>query len=416
MKTIIEFFDNENLLNILAVCAFDPAPENVVFIGEFSSDKEKDSFRSWLEGFLEERKISSEIHLYDTDFSDFAKTIRLLQKIRDKFPECVLEVTGGKPLALLAAGMFAQSNDIPIFHYDSEKRCFSNINDGQADDRVALPHLSARDFFELSHTGVLGYGHFSPPQLNDDALDDARQLWMLFLAFRSCWHKLVSFFQGLEYSGKQALHAVSSRAVKGLDQKKRDVFLRELKKCGMIKNLEHSGPGVRFIIKNPVVKAMLQDAGAALELFTYSCIKKHPDLFDDCEINIRIDWDGNGPSKTSNELDVVAVSKLTPLFISCKSGKLETSQLNEIFAVTSKLGGLFAKPVLMTAGLSSGQENRWMLSRAKDMGIAQIGLDDICPVFAKRQYRGLCDCRSCRSHVCEKNLAHLLADVCTKED
>lgn len=412
MKTIIELYDKETILNILAACAFRPVPEHVVFVGDFSDRAELDMIKEWTEGFFSDFGIDTNIYFRNVDTSDCSAIIEELFAVEREFPECVLEISGGKYLSLLAAGMFAENTDITIFHYDIDNRRFANIRGFEEADDVEIPYFSARCFFELSHAGALGYGHFSPPQLDLDARSDARQLWYIFLAHRADWHRIVLYFQGLD--GERG-RVDTFKSIKGMSLEENAKLLHELADAGLIRDLYVSSGNVRFTYKNNVVRAMLQDAGAALELFTYSCIKKHPDLFRDCEINIRIDWDGEGPSPTSNELDVVAVRDLTPMFISCKSGKLETAHLNEIFAVTRKLGGVFAKPVLMTAALTTAEENRWMLQRAQDMGIAQIGLDDICPMFAERRYRGLNDCRSCASRECEDRLARLLVNICDEQ-
>jgi len=368
--------------------------------------------RAWVADFFAGCGVSSKPHFCRVDMSDCSAIIEALFLIEREFPDCVMEITGGKYLALLAAGMFAETTDIPIFHYDIDRRCFANIRGCKEADNVTIPYLSARNFFELSHAGTIGYGHFSPPKLDDEARTDALNLWPLFLANRSSWHRIINFFQGIEHEAGKPLYVNTFRSIKGMSLVERDSFLRKLEDAGLILDLKTSSGHARFTYKTPVVKAMLQDAGASLELFTYTCIKKHPELFRDCEINLRIDWDGDGPSATSNELDVVAVRGLNPLFISCKSGRLETAHLNEIFTVTSKLGGLFAKPVLMTASLTTENDNKWMVQRANDIGIAQLGLNDICPLFAENKYCGLSSCLGCETHECEHNLAHVLADFC----
>ncbi len=408
MKTIIELYDSETILNVLAACAFKPSPENIVLVGDFSDTNELELARGWINDFLGDLGIETKTHFRSVDTSDCSAIIEELFAVEEEFPDSVLEISGGKYLSLLAAGMFAEHTDIPICHYDIDRRCFANIRGCEEADNVALPYFSARNFFDLSHAGTLGYGHFSPPQLDLDARSDARQLWYIFLAHRSDWHRIVLYFQGLDGDN---CRVDTFRSIKGMSLDETAGLLQELADAGLIRDLYAKSGNVRFTYKNTTVRAMLQDAGAALELFTFSCIKKHPELFRDCEINIRIDWDGEGPSPTSNELDVVAVRDLIPLFISCKSGRLETAHLNEIYAVTRKLGGVFAKPVLMTAALTTADENRWMLQRAKDMGIAQIGLDDICPVFAKRRYSGIGDCRGCATRECEDRLARLLAEI-----
>ena len=123
-------------------------------------------------------------------------------------------------------------------------------------------------------------------------------------------------------------------------------------------------------------------------------------------------WDGAGPSHTANELDVVAVSGVTTLFISCKSGKLDTAFLNEIYTLTVRLGGRLAKPVLMTAALFPGRDNNALLQRAKDLGIEQIAVSDICPLMREGRFKGGESCAVCLTRACENTLAQRLHRLC----
>ena len=198
---------------------------------------------------------------------------------------------------------------------------------------------------------------------------------------------------------------------KGLSLKERESVLKQLAKTGLINDLSVSGEHVRFKIKNLLIKSVLQDAGTALDIFTYSCIRRYPNIFNDCEINICVDWDGKGPSETSNEIDIVAVSEAAPLFISCKSGKLENNYLNELYTITKRFGGMLSKAVLMTADSSQTGQSSWIRQRAQDMGITLIGLNEICPKVKDRSYRGINDCKFCYLRSCESNLANILTNT-----
>lgn len=236
---------------------------------------------------------------------------------------------------------------------------------------------------------------------------DAREIWYIFLANRSRWHHVVTFFQNAHCEEGNEL-AISHKGVSsGLNAETRRVVCQQLAQAQLIRNLNVNGNYISFTIKNDFVKAILQDAGAALEIFTYSCIKSCSEVFGDCQISVCVDWDGSGPSETRNEIDVVAVSDAAPLFISCKSGRLENDHLNELFTLTSRFGGMLSRAVLMTTYTSSHTVD-WLRQRAEDMGITLIGLADICPRVCGREYHGIEDCRTCANRRCERNLVNLL--------
>lgn len=411
MSTLIELYDKEPILNIIAACAFRPEPENIVFLGSFTDTQWVRNMKAWVAGFLRDRGIKSDVHFVDVDTGDCSQIIETLFEIEKEYDDCVLEVSGGSDLSLLAAGMFAENADVPIFYFDVDAQCFADVRDMTSANNFAVPVFSAEEIFSLASAGVTGHGHFRRDSLDMSVRYDAREIWYIFLANRSKWHQIVIFFQNANYEDGNELVLNHNGVSKGLSAQERANVAKQLEAAGIIHNLSVKGNHIGFVFKNQLVKKVLTDAGAALEIFTYSCIKRNPDIFSDCEINICIDWDGDGPSETKNEIDVVAVSDAAPLFISCKSGKLDSDHLNELYTIRGRFGGILSKAVLMTADDSTSTQSGTLRQRARDMQIALIGLSDICPKIRDQEYRGITDCRTCFNRHCEKNLIDILADV-----
>ena len=411
MKTIIELYDEQSLLNLLAVCAVQPQAENVVFIGEFCDRRKTDVLKHWVDGFLQKRGIRTKTFFVHTDTSDYNAVIDALRKTNERFPGCALEVCGGQYLTLLAAGVFAERVQIPIFHYSIARKRFENIRYAEEADEMKTPAFTAEEMIELAHAGRMNGGHFSSSVIKDSLQQDVRALWGLFLSHKSDWHRIMVCFQSARSDKDHPLPVTIDRTA-AQNQAVSDSFLRELEETGLIRGLTLSSTKISFTYKNRIIRAAMQDAGAALELFTYLSIRNHPKLFHDCEINLCVDWDGAGPSHTSNELDVVAVSGVTTLFISCKSGKLDVAFLNEIYTLTVRLGGRLAKPVLMTAALFPGRDNTALLQRAKDLGIEQIAVGDICPLIREGRFKGGKSCAACLNRACENTLAQRLHHLC----
>ncbi len=113
---------------------------------------------------------------------------------------------------------------------------------------------------------------------------------------------------------------------------------------------------------------MLKRCGIWLELYTGLCADQ-TEFFDDVQVSVVIHWDGSDhdPNDTTNEIDVMLVHQLTPIFISCKTG-VPTHALNEIKLLAERFGGIAAKAVLVTSTAVSKVAPA-TYRRAGDMGV-----------------------------------------------
>ena len=98
------------------------------------------------------------------------------------------------------------------------------------------------------------------------------------------------------------------------------------------------------------MRRCLQNHGIWLELFAYVSAKRSG-LFSDVRTSVLVDWDGSEYNNkgTRNEVDVLAVHNVTPVFISCKMGVPTPLALSEIKMLSDKFGGERTQTVLLTA-------------------------------------------------------------------
>ena len=147
---------------------------------------------------------------------------------------------------------------------------------------------------------------------------------------------------------------------------------------GIITDYYVSQNEVSFRYKNETIKKLLNDFGVWLELFIY---KKALDSnkFDNVDMSVIFDWNNveNEREDVLNEIDVMITKGATPVFVSCKSGSVSTSALNEIKTLTERFGGNYAKAVLVTAEEFSKYSPK-TYRRALEMGIKVIELEDLC--------------------------------------
>ncbi len=367
LKTLIEIYDEESVFNLITTCAAEP--QTVVMLGgERLSDE---TLRSRQRGFLAKRGINTKIAYKICDVQDCSSIIEALAEITEEYMDCVIDVSGGGDLALVACGMFAESCDIPIMRLDEELGCFADVRDFPEAEKLRMPVFSIEDMIAMTGAGVVRNGRISAKDIDDELRRDTFALWDIFTEYRSSWHKTTQFFHSADEKSDDNLQ-VETRTPLPIDKNYcPPALLRRLAENGLITDYESSREKVRFRYKSQTMRSILRDKGSVLELMTY-CRMSESGFFDDVDISVVIDWDGRGDSSTTNEIDVMAVRGLVTYFISCKSARadnLSSEYLYEIDTMAHRLGGRFAQPVLVTAVSNIRSTAQPMWERAHDMRV-----------------------------------------------
>ena len=78
--------------------------------------------------------------------------------------------------------------------------------------------------------------------------------------------------------------------------------------------------------------------------------------------------------ETTNEIDVLLMKGLVPIFISCKNGMVDQDELYKLNTVAEEFGGPYAKKVLVCTyfGNDESLAHDYFMQRAKDMNIRVI--------------------------------------------
>lgn len=131
-----------------------------------------------------------------------------------------------------------------------------------------------------------------------------------------------------------------------------------------------------------MIKRIIGKAGNMLELHVYEVATRDGYIFSDAIIGAHIDWDGeihdfeHPGYDTMNEIDVILMKNVCPIFISCKSGKAGGSALHELETVSRKFGGKYARKALVLAkACDDTTGTQYFKQRARDMHIWII--DDV---------------------------------------
>ena len=160
-------------------------------------------------------------------------------------------------------------------------------------------------------------------------------------------------------------------------------IIRELRDEGLLRYDDFGDDCIYLSYKNEQIRKCLIKAGLVLELrVTLAGIEAYDELddpvYNDVVNGAFIDWDGSTPNtpetyNTENEIDVLMMHGIVPVFVSCKNGAVGTDELYKLSAVAAKFGGKYAKKVLVATALSDADPHtKYLRQRAADMGIRLV--------------------------------------------
>ena len=99
-----------------------------------------------------------------------------------------------------------------------------------------------------------------------------------------------------------------------------------------------------------------------------------------------IGWDERTDG-TRNEIDVMLMKGLVPIFISCKNGHVSMEELYKLNTVAERFGRRYSKKVLISSTLEKSKNSEYIRARAEDMGIRII--DDVDNMSRDRLSRAI---------------------------
>jgi hypothetical protein len=148
---------------------------------------------------------------------------------------------------------------------------------------------------------------------------------------------------------------------------------------------QHTGRGITvFRYKNEVIRDCLTKAGSLFEYYTYKtalqCERDGVPLYDSATTGIILGWNEDIDS-TRNEIDVMLMAGMVPVFISCKNGDVETDELYKLNTVAKKFGVGYAKCALAATAFFDPEDRAYsgdaasanIKGRADDMNVRVVG-------------------------------------------
>ncbi len=349
--TFVEFFDKNVVENICACLS--TIPERVIFLG----DKKKTLIRhaERYKSVFALRGQNVEFICKSINRNNLSSVVNVLSEIVEEYDNCAFDLTGGDDLFLTAAGIVYErykEKNIQLHRFNIQN---NKIYDCDSDGNVLTVNentrLSVRENV-LIYGGdvIMGENGTLRWDMTEDFKRDILSIWEVCRVNVKGWNSAIS--NGKRDSG---------------------VF-KALEKQGLITVRDN-----KIQYKNNQVKRCLTKAGMALEMIIYlaGIESQNADgnrVYTDCMNGVCIDWDGADEKyDTKNEIDVMFMQGLIPVFISCKNGAVETEELYKLNSVAARFGGRYAKKVLFSTALSAtGEFGEYFRQRASDMNIRLV--------------------------------------------
>ena len=399
--TYIEFFDKIASENVCACLTY--TPERVIYIGD-----DKTLINKHIENYKKIFKDSEpkiEFGCRSVTRSKLNEIVRVLSELIETYDDCVFDITGGDEMYILALGIVYSrypEKNIQIHKFNLRNNAIYDCDtDGKTIYRET-PKLSIDENIRI-FGGEVSYGTVDEDKtyrwdMNPAFSEEIEQMWSVCKKTGRAWNKQIGVFAAMEEIGCKSEDGVTlvvplSAIEKYLHEHggeyvKDARILSELQQMGLLTRFSDSdASAITASFKNKQVKKCLTLAGRTLEMKIYLMAKNVSEkdgtpVYNDALNGVLIDWDGELHDEqtenffdTENEIDVLLMHDVVPVFISCKNGKVLTEELYKLETVAERFGGPYAKKVLIATALKNSKDPEYIRNRAKDMNIHLIEID-----------------------------------------
>lgn len=242
-----------------------------------------------------------------------------------------------------------------------------------------MPVLLLEDFLEANGAMILRKMHSTPPEDRHDAI---LAFFQETLNRPKEWLLFCRFLQQTAAEASRRRHPTIIQCKRSISDPNGKVsqfrpdFAQLAYRLGFLKNLTITPNQIHMKFADETSLRYLTSQGTWLELYCF-IMAKRTGWFHECQMSVVIDWDGIPQRRDNvvNEIDVMLMRGITPIFISCKTSVPTTESLNEIELYAKKLGGAGAKSMLVTtANLDNAPTVR---VRAKELDLILVERNDL---------------------------------------
>lgn len=390
--TYIEIFEDVAIENICSALA--QTPKKIIFVGNNRNKMERacSTYRS----LLKQRNADIEIE-FKACKPEIPQIVKAFSKIIEKETRCCFDITGGYDIYLVALGAVLEkyrNRNVQVHMFDINEKTISDCDNDGIMPFKEFPRISVAE-----NIAIYGGSLKSTSVQNQSEVkaEDLNALWEIMKRFKgSDWNHMSDaltyiasrYFKSekpLEYEVPFSDRTESFNFLKLA----KGAIIYELVHAKLITNFFIGSTVMRFKFKNEFIKRCVTCAGNLLELKIYSLAlnaKKEDGktpVFNDVQTGVEIEWNTrrkNGALSAKNEIDVLLMDGLIPVFISCKNGQVSIDELYKLNSVARNFGSKYSRKILITNKLKSSVGKDIFRQRARDMGIKLIenveSLDD----------------------------------------
>ncbi|MBE6805937.1 MAG: DUF1887 family protein [Ruminococcaceae bacterium] len=367
--TAVEFYDRTPIEN--AISSLTVKPDKIIFIGD---GNRANKFLKSLELFFQKRDIKTQVCFERIKRNKLSNIVSVLSKIVETEEECVFDLTGGDDLVLVAMGIVYEK-----YKHKGVKIQRFNINDSLVTDcdndgcvvYKGKPEISVGENIIL-HGGDIRYADTPSTgtycyQYTEDFISDVNAMWEICAKNPGFWNARINMLEKAEeyYGDKNSLTVsfdIEKFKARLLNDRMEYItpkgLLVALSSKKLLAYTITENNKVTITYKNEQVKNCLTTAGTVLEQKVAVIVREITDeenntpLCNDVMSGVHIDWDGkiydNFDGKDiKNEIDVIAMHGITPVFISCKNGRVDDDELYKLETVANRFGSVYTKKILI---------------------------------------------------------------------
>ncbi len=406
--TAIEFFDRTPVENIIS--SLTTVPDKIIYIGDGNT---MESAKAVHKAFLENRGLNIALDYRSINRNSVNSIVHALTQIVAQEEQCVFDLTGGDDLVLVAMGIVFERFSHKNIQMQRFNVSMGTVKDCDNDGNVlynGAPTLSVEELIGL-HGGAVNHKKTQSWELTEDFVRDVELMWDRCRSDPGLWNSQVAVMKETEAFVQKDGDGTVSFTVDILREHLRHVgvkyvpvtgLLAYLKEKKLVLDYQNRDQQVTFRYKNEQVKQCLQKEGNLLELKVLVTAQKAKrkdgtPTYSDSMSGVFIDWDGQFHSKrdkekdTENEIDVILMKGLCPVFISCKNGSVEDDELYKLSSVADRFGGTYVKKVLIATYVGKQADSmEYFRQRAEDMNIELIdGVHKLPPEQFEKTIRNL---------------------------
>lgn len=326
MNKILTVYDDVDPLNNV-VSALTLGVDEVFYV--YHHDVPKNNF-------LNIRKVIDKYCEAKTHFIKLTDDEAQIKAIIDNNEDLIIDVGGARYLSLLLFEM-ASKRDNRLVYYDDEENCIKDYRSHTIITRKVFK-LEIEDVLTLRGGVIQSTMH--KPVSDKETKETLMQVveknidtYSAFTRFITKVNSIVNSSKNLGFNTYKLSESDRNAIVSDNSYKNIEDLFKIDDKC-------------RLRFKNRKLQEMVAVSGAFLENYLYVKLTESG-LFDDVKMSTVIDFaDEKYKYPVRCEIDCLIIKDNKLLFVSCKSSKVDTEALNEIYVHNHRFGNVLSVPVL----------------------------------------------------------------------